>query len=36
VGAYAINCRGEIAGSGTTSGGEMHAFLAKPVNDDER
>ena len=31
-----INCRGQIAGSGTTSGGEYHAFLATPVDDDEK
>jgi uncharacterized membrane protein len=35
-GAYSINCRGEIGGEGTTSGGESHAFLATRVDDDER
>jgi probable HAF family extracellular repeat protein len=35
-GAFSINCRGQITGQGTTSGGEMHAFLATRVDDDER
>jgi len=34
--AYAIDCQGQISGTGTTSGGEMHAFLATPVDDREK
>jgi hypothetical protein len=30
LGAGLINARGEIAGVGVTSGGQMHAFLATP------